>query len=212
MTPAPVPAPQPAARSTRVTAARPDPPRGGPHPAVVLIGPPGAGKSTVGRELATLIGTTYLDLDAHIEATENSSIPDIFAAHGEDHFRALETAALNRVLTGGAARGSVLALGGGTPVRQVNRDALGEYARRGGTVVFLDVHVDAAVRRLGASNTDRPLLAGDTRERFTELMTARRDAYESAATLQLDTTDIAPTAVAAQIMQHLTNPAPGTGE
>ena len=85
---------------------------------IVLMGYMGAGKTSVGHLLARALGWTFLDLDAHIEARSGSSVPDLFAQHGEAHFRLLESSALANAL---ARSATVLALGGGTPEALTNR-------------------------------------------------------------------------------------------
>ena len=85
---------------------------------IVLIGYMGAGKTSVGRLLARALGWTFLDLDSHIEARSGASVPELFARHGEAHFRRLESSALANAL---ARNGTVLALGGGTPEALTNR-------------------------------------------------------------------------------------------
>lgn len=85
---------------------------------LILMGYMGAGKTSVGRLLARALGWTFLDLDAHIEVRTGFSVPDLFAKHGEAHFRRLESSALANAL---AHTGTVLALGGGTPEALTNR-------------------------------------------------------------------------------------------
>ena len=98
------------------------PPSSVPAPAglhrIVLMGYMGAGKTSVGRLLARSLGWTFLDLDTHIEARTGSSVPELFAQHGEAHFRRLESSALANAL---AHPATVLALGGGTPEALTNR-------------------------------------------------------------------------------------------
>ena len=114
--------------------------RAGP-PAVVLVGPPGAGKSTVGRLLADRLGVGYRDTDADIEAAAGKPIPDIFIDQGEPHFRELERTAVRDALAG---HDGVLSLGGGAIMDAATRALLG-----GLPVVFLDVGLHAAVQRVG---------------------------------------------------------------
>ena len=85
---------------------------------IVLMGYMGAGKTSVGRLLARTLGWTFLDLDTHVEARTGSSVPELFAQHGEAHFRRLESSALANAL---AQNAMVLALGGGTPEALTNR-------------------------------------------------------------------------------------------
>jgi len=119
-----------------------------------LIGLPGSGKTTLGRQLAAYYGRAFLDLDAVIVAEAGQSIPAIFAAEGEAGFRAREAAALRAV----AARPGpplVVATGGGAPCFHDNVAVL----RASGFLLWLDVPLPELVRRLGRSRTSRPLLA-----------------------------------------------------
>jgi shikimate kinase len=122
-----------------------------------LIGLPGSGKTTLGRQLAAHYGREFLDLDAAIVAEAGQSIPAIFAAEGEAGFRAREAAALRAV----AARPGpplVVATGGGTPCFHANVEVL----RTSGFLLWLDVPLPELVRRLGRSHTKRPLLTAAT--------------------------------------------------
>ncbi len=100
---------------------------------IVLVGFMGAGKSTVGRLLAQSLDWEFLDLDTHLEARAQASIPELFARHGEPHFRRLESSALANAL---ARTSTVLALGGGTPEQLTNRLLLEQTP--GTLVLFLD--------------------------------------------------------------------------
>jgi shikimate kinase len=100
---------------------------------IVLTGFMGAGKTTVGRLLAESLSWDFLDLDAHLEARANATIPELFALHGEPHFRRLESSALANALS---RQSTVLALGGGTPEQLTNRLLLEQTPAT--TVIFLD--------------------------------------------------------------------------
>ena len=100
---------------------------------IVLTGFMGAGKTSVGRLLAELLGWRFLDLDAHLEARAGASIAQLFATHGEPHFRRLESSALANAL---AQPNTVLALGGGTPEQLTNRLLLEQTP--GTSIVFLE--------------------------------------------------------------------------
>lgn len=167
-------------------------------PRVVLVGPPGSGKSTVARRLAALLGVTAADLDVLIEAGSGRSIPEIFAAEGEETFRAWESEALETALS---APEGVLSLGGGAPVAPRNQRLLASFVEAGGTVAFLDVTAEVAAVRLGTHH-GRPLLAGDTRARLTELMSVRRPVYEAVCDLYVDTSELRPDSVAHLIARH----------
>ena len=159
-------------------------------PRVVLVGPPGSGKSTVGAALAELLGLPLHDTDAAIEATAGRTISDIVVEDGEPAFRTLERAEVARALADDAG---VLALGGGAPV-----DPLTEQLLVGQTVVFLDVGIADASKRVGFDQS-RPLLAVNPRASWVRLMNERRPVYERVATFRVDTAGRTPAEVAAEV-------------
>ncbi|MCM2429559.1 shikimate kinase [Streptomyces sp. RKAG337] len=163
-------------------------------PLVVLVGPPGAGKSTVGKLLAARLGTTYRDTDADVARTAGKSIPEIFINDGEDHFRQLELAAVTDAL---AEHTGVLALGGGAIMSPVARSLL-----RGRPVVFLDVGVNDAVKRVGL-DAPRPLLAVAPRQQWRELMEKRRPLYTEVARAVVATDDRTPEDAAEAVLDAL---------
>ncbi|MCQ9177817.1 shikimate kinase [Streptomyces sp. IBSBF 2953] len=142
-------------------------------PRVVLVGPMGVGKSTVGQLLAERLGVAYRDTDDDIVAEAGRSIAEIFVDEGEDAFRAMEKRAVRRAL---AEHDGVLALGGGSILDPDTRDLLA-----GQRVVYLAMDVEEAVKRTGL-NAARPLLAVNPRKQWRELMEARRHLYEGVAT------------------------------
>ena len=144
----------------------------------VLVGAPGAGKTTVGRALAARLGVEFRDTDHEIEALAGKPIADIFIDDGEDAFRELETAALQRVLE---ACDGVVSLGGGVVMRAENRALL-----EGQPVVWLQVSLADAVGRVGLGTT-RPLLMGNVRGRLMTLMAERTPVYEHVSTMRVDT-------------------------
>ncbi|GAA4581106.1 shikimate kinase [Actinocorallia cavernae] len=147
-------------------------------PRLVLVGPMGVGKSTVGRLLAERLDVGYRDTDDDIVAAEGREISEIFVDEGEEHFRALEKAAVATALT--EHRG-VLALGGGAVLDADSRALLAPHP-----VVYLSMDVEEAVRRTGL-NVARPLLAVNPRKQWRELMEARRHLYEEVATAVVTT-------------------------
>ncbi|MEU2421794.1 shikimate kinase [Streptomyces sp. NPDC007851] len=142
-------------------------------PMVVLVGPMGVGKSTVGQLLAERLGVGYRDTDEDIVAAEGRTIADIFVAEGEPAFRAVEKRAVRDAL---AEHEGVLALGGGAILDADTRNLLA-----GQRVVYLSMDVEEAVKRTGL-NAARPLLALNPRKQWRELMEARRHLYEEIAT------------------------------
>lgn len=167
-------------------------------PRFVVLGPPGAGKTTVGRLLAERLGVDFRDTDDDVVATAGKPISDIFTDDGEAAFRALEEEA---VAEGLKTHDGVLALGGGAVLSATTRDRLAGQA-----VVFLNVGMAEGVRRTGMSSA-RPLLAGvNPRATFKTLLDARLPLYREVATIEVVTDDLEP----AQVVDALLRPT-GTG-
>lgn len=164
------------------------------RPRVVLVGPMGAGKSTIAGLLGEAWGLQVRDTDTDVEAADGRTISDIFVDSGEAHFRALEADAVATAL---ATHEGVLALGGGAVLDPATRERL-----TGHTVVFLRVGLSEAVKRVGLG-TSRPLLLGNVRSRIKALLDERTPVYESVATLSVDTDDRSPEDVAAEIVERL---------
>lgn len=164
------------------------------RPVVVLVGPPGAGKSTVAAILASRLGLKARDTDEDIATSEGSSISDLFVDHGEQHFRALEGAAVALAL---AEHDGVLALGGGAILHEQTRASLTDHV-----VVFLDVGLSEAASRVGM-NSNRPLLLGNVRSQMKALLDARRPLYTAVATHVVLTDGLTPDAVSHQILALL---------
>lgn len=163
-------------------------------PAVVLIGPPGAGKSTVGRLLASALGVPFTDTDAEIEASAGKPVSDIFIEDGEPAFRALERAAVAEALDN---RTGVVAVGGGAVLDPGTQEALA-----GHRVVYLETGFGAAARRTGMSQA-RPLLIGNPRATLKILLEQRIPVYQRLATITVSTDDRAPEEVAGDIAGRL---------
>ncbi|MEV6858507.1 3-dehydroquinate synthase [Streptomyces microflavus] len=166
-------------------------------PLVVLVGPMGVGKSTVGELLAARLGTTYRDTDADVVAEAGKPIAEIFYDEGEEHFRALERRAVAAALAGHAG---VLSLGGGAVLDGATRGLLADRP-----VVYLSMDVDEAVRRVGLGAA-RPLLAVNPRRQWRELMDARRHLYEEVARTVVATDENTPEEVAQAIIDALELP------
>jgi shikimate kinase len=181
----------------------------GGSPAAVLIGPPGSGKTTVGRLLAQRLGVAFRDTDADVEGAAGKAVADIFVEDGEPRFRELEREAVTTAL---ACHPGVLALGGGAVMDEHTQRALEGYAAGGGVVVFLDVSLAHAAPRVGF-NQSRPLLVGNPRARWVELMQLRRPTYERLATVHVVSDERPPQEVAAQVHAGVVGAAaPGAGD
>jgi len=164
------------------------------RPLVVLVGPMGAGKTTVAGLLATAYGVTVRDTDADVETAAGRTVPDIFVESGEAAFRELERAAVARAL---ATHDGVLALGGGAVLDPATRELLA-----GHRVVFLRVGLADAVKRVGLG-VGRPLLLGGVRARVKALLDERTPVYESVATHVVDTDGVPPEDVAHRVQEVL---------
>ncbi|MEV5334422.1 shikimate kinase [Streptomyces werraensis] len=163
-------------------------------PRLVLTGPMGVGKSTVGQLLADRLGVGYRDTDDDIVAAEGRAVSDIFVEDGEPAFRALEKEAVRQAL---ATHDGVLALGGGAVLDPDTRALLA-----GERVVYLSMDVEEAVRRTGLGAA-RPLLAVNPRKQWRELMEARRHLYEETATAVVPTDGRTPEEVAEAVLDAL---------
>ncbi len=174
-------------------------------PNLVLIGFMGSGKTSVGRNLASITGHRFVDTDDLIVERAGMPITRIFAAKGEDAFRDLETACLQDLL---GVCGVVLATGGGLPLREENRALLHQI----GAVAWLDADPDLVFERV-SRNKRRPLLATENpREAFDRLRADRLSIYEASSDFRVDSTGLTHEQAARKILEgamRLRNPAAG---
>ena len=141
---------------------------------IILIGPPGSGKSTIGKATSRRLKINFTDTDDLIEVRSGTSISQIFIDKGEPWFRDLELEVLQEELV---KLNGVLALGGGAPLSEV---AQGLLRSKDEAIVYLDVSLATAAPRVGF-NRDRPLLLSNPRGAWQELMDKRRPIYEALA-------------------------------
>ena len=169
-----------------------------PRTNVALVGFMGAGKSTVGRELAAHMGKTFVETDALVERRAGMSVSDVFACHGEGHFRDLESAVVREAAE---SHDCVIACGGGVVLREENVAAL----KASSVLVYLEVSPQSVLSRIGPQSTVRPLLSGpDMERRVAELMQQRRSAYEAAADVTVVTDGLAVEQVVLHVQERLT--------
>lgn len=166
------------------------------HHNLFLVGPMGAGKSTVGRKLADALKLEFVDLDHYIEEKTGADIPLIFEYEGEDGFRKREHDALNQL---SVQEDLVIATGGGVVLRPENRSLL----KANGLVIYLQTDVDVQLARLHRC-TKRPLLqAPDRRERLTEMARERNPLYQGVSDLTMVSGKVSVPAMAKQTLQSL---------
>ena len=163
-------------------------------PVAVLVGAPGSGKSTIGPLLAAALGVGFRDVDADIEAAAGKPISEIFVDYGEEHFRALERAAVAEAVS---SHDGVVSLGGGAILAPSTRDLL-----RSHTVVYLSVDLPDALARVGLGS-GRPLLSVNPRATLRFLLDQRRPLYEEVATITVKTDGRTPEQITEELASAL---------
>jgi shikimate kinase len=169
------------------------------RPLLVLVGPPASGKTTVGTAVADVLGADFRDTDRDVETTTGTTVADLFVDQGEQHFRALEEQAVARAL---AEHEGVLALGGGAVLDPATRALLVAHGSGGGVVVWLDVDLHSAAKRVGLSR-DRPLLAVNPRAMLRTMLEERAPLYREVATHTVRTGGREPAEVVADVLAVL---------
>jgi shikimate kinase len=165
-------------------------------PRVILIGPPGAGKTTIGEVLSQNLGVNFADSDSMIEEEEKRSISEIFVDQGEKYFREIEK---RIVLNAIRNADGVLALGGGAPLSEDVQSALKSAEVPG---IYLEVSQATASPRLGF-NRDRPLLLGNPRAQWNELLEVRRPIYEDVASKIVNVDQGTPSEISESIRREI---------
>lgn len=163
---------------------------------IVLIGPPGAGKTSIGKALSKGLELAFIDSDAEIERISGKTISEIFVDQGEEVFRKTEVETVTRIL---AEFEGVVALGGGAPINPEIQKVLlnSDYP-----VIFIDVSISQAANRIGF-NKDRPLLMINPRQQWLHLMSERRPIYEKLATITVSSDNSKPAEVAKTITEKI---------
>lgn len=163
---------------------------------IVLIGPPGAGKTSIGKALSKELELAFIDSDAEIERISGKTISEIFVDQGEAVFRKTEVETVTRIL---AEFEGVVALGGGAPINPEIQKVLlnSEYP-----VIFIDVSISQAANRIGF-NKDRPLLMINPRQQWLHLMSERRPIYEKLASITVSSDNSKPAEVAKTITDKI---------
>lgn len=178
---------------------------------IILIGPPGAGKTSCGKELAVRLNIAIYDTDELLEKHEGKSVRDIFSQDGEEHFRLLESQLLDSLIeqpvtTLGTGGFFVLSTGGGTPIRPGNLAKLNKI----GQVVLLEADLETLVSRVLIAGPSRPLLSDSSqsnaqtaaRKRLQELLAARNPIYQQAG-YKIDTSQLSPSETAQRVIDVL---------
>jgi shikimate kinase len=162
---------------------------------IVLVGMMGAGKSSIGRRLASDLNLAFVDADTEIESADGMSIPEIFEAHGEPYFRSGEARVIARLLESGP---KVLASGGGAFINPQTR----ELIRTRGISVWLNADLDVLLRRI-KRRSDRPLLKTDDPERTLQRLIEERYPIYAEADVTIHSRDVSHEAIVADIIARL---------
>lgn len=166
-------------------------PAGAVKPKAVLVGPPGAGKTTIGRRLASALNLDVVDSDKLIEQGEGKACGEVFSELGEPKFRELEAEYVAKALR----TNGVVSLGGGAVLTESVRDLL-----RDQTVIWIDVSAEEGVRRTGKSQTRPVLQAADPVQHYQDLLVAREPFYRSVASYRVRTDKRPPQRIVAEVL------------
>jgi len=162
----------------------------------ILIGPPGSGKSSVGKALSRELSTSFADTDALIVERSGQSIPEIFAERGEQGFRAIERSVVLETLESNIG---VISLGGGAVL---DEDVQAAISKSSAEIIFLRVGIANVLARIGAK-ADRPLIASDPERQWCDIFALREPIYSRLATIEISSDNKKPYEVAHELMQQM---------
>lgn len=145
---------------------------------VFLCGFMGCGKSTIGKELANILGFSFLDMDDYIEKRQDMTIPQMFDELGEEFFRAAETVAVGEL---SRRKGTVIACGGGAMLREINS----AIANKSGRVVYIDIDFESCYQRI-SGDSNRPIVMKNTKEQLNEIYNSRAPLYNKHSDFSVD--------------------------
>ncbi|AKE39256.1 Shikimate kinase [Corynebacterium camporealensis] len=172
----------------------PCPPTGQPSPRAVLVGPPGAGKSTIGRRLSNALNLPLIDTDELIADTVGKPCGEYFAEVGEPKFRELE----EEIVAAALENDGIISLGGGAVLSDATRDLLDRH-----TVIFIDVSVEEGVRRTSGDDSRPVLQAEDPEAHYRALLDKRRPLYDEVADFRARTDNRSPQQIVGAILSFL---------
>ncbi|MEE0879992.1 MAG: shikimate kinase [Turicibacter sp.] len=161
---------------------------------IILIGMMGSGKTTVGKQLATQLNSSWIDTDQYIENLENQSISQLFQLKGESYFRECETKALQQTLK----QYDIISTGGGMIIKAQNRELL----KKNAVVIYLKTQLSTLVSRIDTSN--RPLLQqDDLTTKLCSLINQRKDLYQECADVTIQTDELSVNDIVKQIISYI---------